>query len=120
LNAGAASIVLASFFSDEELKKLTGNMAFTAFTPNTITDKAIFMEKVKEARQSGWACLRSDYSLGVISIAVPVKNYFRPLALSILGPEASIGDNIVDIIPELQKSADVLSEKIREEGWTLM
>jgi len=120
LYVGATSIVLASFYTDEELDKLTRYIEFTPFTSYSITDSATFIARGREARHVGWACMRSDYALGAVSVSVPVKNYFRPLALSILGPEAGFGEKMMDFIPEMQKNAETLSNKIREEGWTLM
>ena len=118
LHVGSASMVLLSELDDAEIEKIIKNVSFTPFTPNTITDKTVFMENIREVRKRGWAISRGTYALGAASVAVPIKDYFNPVALSILGPEARFAPKKMDVLKEMKESANRISIKVRRECLT--
>lgn len=115
LHVGSAPMVLLSELDDHEIERIIKNVSFTPFTPNTITDKAVFMEKIGEVRRQGWAVSCGTYALGAASVAVPIKNYSSPVALSILAPEARFGPKVMDILEEMKESANRISIKLLKE-----
>jgi DNA-binding IclR family transcriptional regulator len=116
LYIGGASQVLLSFLNDDEVERLIRNLDIVMLTPYTFTDKEVLLEKVKEVREQGWASSPSAQATGALTLTVPVANYFRPLALSILSVEARTGmEQLVTLLPELKESAARLAKKLREE-----
>lgn len=116
LYIGTGSLVLLSFLEDNEVEKLVRNLEIITFTPHTIADKDELLQRVRQARRQGWANSLGTYATGALTLSVPVKHYFRPLALSILSVEARVPmDKLMEFLPELQQCADRLSGKLREE-----
>ena len=116
LHVGSEPLILLSDLDDNEIERIIKNVSFTPFTPNTLTDKSVFIAKVREARRQGWAMSRGTYALGAASIAVLIKNYSSPVALSILGPEARFEPNMMDILEELKDRANRISTRLLKEG----
>jgi DNA-binding IclR family transcriptional regulator len=69
---------------DEELKVLIGYTKITAETENTITDKEILIEQIRQARRQGYCFSVGERLVGAMSIAVPIMNYIYPAALTVL------------------------------------
>jgi DNA-binding IclR family transcriptional regulator len=108
---GATSKILLSQLDDEELKALIGYSKITAETENTITDKEILIEQIRQARRQGYCVSIGERLMGAMSIAVPIKNYIYPAALTVLGPENRIKPKMEYLVKELKLSTDLISNK---------
>ena len=113
---GATSRTLLSQLDDEELKVLIGHTKITAETENTITDKEILIEKIRQARTQGYCVSIGERLTGAMSIAVPIMNYIYPAALTVLGPENRIKPKMEYFLKEFKKSANRISRSILESN----
>lgn len=109
---GPTARVLLSQSNDEELEKLLKHIKLEKITENTITDKAVFLAKIKQAREQGYTVAYGEKVVGALGIAVPIKNYHLPASLSILGPEYRLHDRVSEMVKELIASANRISKNI--------
>jgi IclR family transcriptional regulator, KDG regulon repressor len=101
LHAGARTKVLLSLLDEKELKIAMLNMDFEYITENTITQKDKFIEQLKQIKQQGYAVSYGERIPEAISIAVPIRDYFIPAALFLIGPESRLTSRVQDYINEL-------------------
>jgi IclR family transcriptional regulator, KDG regulon repressor len=109
---GPTAKVLLSQSSDEEVEKLLKYIKLEKITENTITDQAVFLSKIKQAREQGYSISYGEKVVGAIGSAAPIKNYHLPASLSILGPEYRLRDRIPELVKKLIESADRISHNI--------
>jgi DNA-binding IclR family transcriptional regulator len=113
---GATSRTLLSQLDDEELKVLIGYTKITAETENTITDKEVLIEQIRQTRRQGYCVSIGERLVGAMSIAVPIMNYVYPAALTVLGPENRIKPKMEYFLKEFIKSANRISKSILESN----
>jgi len=113
---GATSKTLLSQLDDRELNLLIGYATIDAETENTVTDKEILVKQIIQTRKQGYCVSVGERLMGAISIAVPIKNYIYPAALTILGPENRVKTKKENIIKELKQSANRISRVIMESN----
>ncbi len=109
---GPTAKVLLSQSNDKEVEKLLKYIKLEKITENTITDKAVFLAKIKQAREQGYSISYGEKVIGAMGIAAPIKNYYLPASLSILGPEYRLRDRVPELVKELIKSANRISDNI--------
>jgi len=111
---GATAKVMLSQLSDEELQITLRYIKFERFTENTVTDKAVLLEQVKEIRRKGYCVTYGERINGALCISAPVKNYLCPASLSIVGPENRLKARVKEVVEELKSSAGSISLDIAE------
>jgi IclR family transcriptional regulator, KDG regulon repressor len=111
LPLGAIQKVLLSQLSDEELEPALKSIASGNVDGKVISHDPLMIE-INQIRQQGYAVTHGERISGAISISTPVKNYFCPVALSILGPENRLTLKVNPIVEETRASAARLSENI--------
>jgi DNA-binding IclR family transcriptional regulator len=114
LYAGATGKVLLSQLGDNEVGVILKNMDLVPLTQNTITKKEILLEQLKKIRKQAHAVSFGERIDGAIGIAVSIKNYFHPTALSILGPEYRLRPRVKELIEEMRVSKRFIEESIME------
>jgi IclR family transcriptional regulator, KDG regulon repressor len=112
LHAGARTKVLLSQLNEKELKIAMLNMNFEYLTENTVTKKEQLIEQLKQIKQQGYAVSIGERIPEGLSIAVPIKDYFVPAALSIIGPKSRLTPRVQDYIQELLNSSIRIHDKI--------
>ncbi len=112
LYIGATAKVLLSQLDDEELKTTLKHLEFTYVTKNTVTDKTLLWKQLMETRRQGYCVTSGERIPGAVCISAPIKNYFSPASLSIVGLEDSIGPKVKDFIDELKASTGNISRDI--------
>ncbi len=112
LYAGSVARVFLSELDENEIAKIMRNIELTRFTANSITDKAVLIEKIREAKKQGYAITQSTYTEGTAGITVPLRNYVGPIALSILGPEERLMPKSMDVLKEMKNSAERISRSL--------
>jgi len=112
INTGAAGKVLLSQLSDKELKLLLKDMVFVSVTPKTIIEPNILIQQCNMIRGKGYAIEYGEFDVGGGAIAVPIKGYTCPLALSIAGLESRLRINQDAILAELEKAALKISKEM--------
>ncbi len=111
---GATAKVMLSQLSDKELQITLRYIKFERFTENTVTDKSILLEQVKDIRRKGYCVTYGERINGAVCISAPVKNYLCPASLSIVGPENRLKARVKEVVEELKASADSVSRDIAD------
>lgn len=109
---GVAAKVLLSQSNDEELKKMIKVARLDKTIEKTIENEREFLEQIRQVRKQGYALNLGEKAPGVISMAAPIKNYYVPAAISIIGPEYRLKDKANALIPEIIESTNRISENI--------
>jgi IclR family transcriptional regulator, KDG regulon repressor len=113
---GAAGKLLLSEMDDEDLKTLFKHIRFDTACINTITDKETMMKEIKKIREQGYAVSFSERLDGSACIAVPVRNYPIPVAISVLGLENRFNKEAMErCLKEMLKSASRISNLLTGE-----
>lgn len=110
--AGSAGKILLAELKDEELSHLLENIKLLPVGPNTITDRKVLMKEIEKVRKQGYAISSGETLEGAISISVPIRGYFCPIALSIFGPKFRFAPKILSFKEKMEKSARRISRKL--------
>jgi len=113
---GPGARILLSQLSDDDVDIIIGSLTFIPLTQKTMIEKTIFAEQVKLARKDGYFITYGEKTLGSFGISVPIKNYLCPASLTILGPEYRLQDKSGEILQELEKIADNISDSLRTQN----
>jgi DNA-binding IclR family transcriptional regulator len=111
---GPAAKVLLSQSNDKELEKIMKVIKLEKMTENTITDKDVFLEQVREARSQGFALSYGERIPGAIGISAPILNYQLPSAMTILAFEYRVKPRIKELTGELLISTRRISKNLAE------
>ena len=111
---GPAARVLLSQSSDKELEKIMKVIKLEKITENTITDKGVFLEQVKDARRQGYALSYGERIPGALGISAPILNYHLPAAMTILAFEYRIKSRVKELTTELIRSTSQISNNLAE------
>jgi DNA-binding IclR family transcriptional regulator len=109
LYAGASVKVLLSQLDDDKMKTMLDHISIPRETERTVTDKTLLKTQLHEIRKRGYAVSCGERVPGVMSISAPVRNYFLPVALSVVGPEIRLRPRAKQVVAELKVSAGRIS-----------
>ena len=100
LHASGVGQVLLAHAQDERLLDRVVLRGLPAFTPHTLTSPVRLRQVLAEIRQTGVAVGREQFTLGAVSVAVPVLGPQRTVAaaLSIVLPAGSATGPLVPIL----------------------
>ena len=105
-------IMLLSGLPDEELDRWITAHDFSAFTPNTITDREQFRAKVLEARALGYWVTEQWLDAGLRGIAVPLRDRRgqckAALSMTLPMQPLTVEQTIERMLPLLQDTAQSL------------
>jgi DNA-binding IclR family transcriptional regulator len=108
---GAANKVLLSQMNDKNLElalKAAENWK-PALVHSPFDETRDMLRKI---RQQGYAVTRGEAILDCIGISAPIKNYFCPVAVSIIGPDHRLDGKIDELTKEVLASADKISQNL--------
>jgi len=111
---GATAKVLLSQFDDDELHTALKNIKIRRVTEHSVIDKRELIAQAKEIRQRGYAISYGERIDHAICISAPIKNYFWPVALSLVGPDSRLEPRIDETIREVTTSASLITDSIAE------
>lgn len=111
---GATAKILLSQLNDEDLQIAIRNIEIRPVTEHSVTDKRELKKQIKQIRNQGYSISYGERILGALCISAPVKNYFWPVALSLIGPESRLEPRLEDTAEKLRSSAHQVSENIKE------
>jgi DNA-binding IclR family transcriptional regulator len=114
--AGSAGKILLSELTDHELNNLLKNIKLTRVGPNTITDRNNLVQELDKIKKQGYAISSGETLEGAISISVPIRGYFCPVALSIFGAKFRLGPRIMDFKEKMEMSAKRILNRIATTG----
>jgi IclR family transcriptional regulator, KDG regulon repressor len=116
IHTGSSGKTLLSQFPDDELNKLLDRTPLVRIASNTITNRRVLLREVKKIREQGYATSVSETLDGVFSICVPIRGYFCPAALSVVGPKIHLESRIQEIQKFMKVCAARISKQIKEKG----
>jgi DNA-binding IclR family transcriptional regulator len=68
---------------DAALPLFLGQRPLRRHTPSTVTDPAVLIAQVREARGRGWATTDGEYAAGVVGCAVPIRGRDNAMLASV-------------------------------------
>ena len=111
---GAAAKVLLSQLDDTELRAALKSIKISRVTEYSVIDKSLLLKQLKEIRARGYDVSHGERILGALCISAPVKNYFWPVALTLVGPDIRLISKQDAIIREVMASAERISITLKE------
>lgn len=83
LHATSLGKVLLAFEPDDAIESFLARAKLTAFTPNTVTDKAALRTRLETIRSDGFDTAKDELDYGIVSVAVPIFGPDRRIAAAI-------------------------------------
>lgn len=102
---GMGKVLLAFSDLNEVEKSLPDKLQ--AFTPNTVIDKKVLLEELRDIKKIGYAIDREESEIGLMCIAAPIFDYNGEVkyALSVSGPTPRITEERLEKIINIAKDA---------------
>ncbi|MDR3562786.1 MAG: IclR family transcriptional regulator [Negativicutes bacterium] len=96
VNATAVGKAILSGVPDDEMTDIIGSLTIARFTDNTICDKSILMDSIKEVRDTGYAEDFEELEMGLTCVAAPIFNHTGKAfsAISVSGPTSRMEKEI--------------------------
>lgn len=102
--------VLAANLPDAALEKLLAGRRLEKRTPRTCTDMAALRVLLRRVRTSGWSLTNQELELGLMSIAVPLRDrggrVMAAINVSAHASRSSPQRLVRDVLPVLQRAAE--------------
>jgi IclR family KDG regulon transcriptional repressor len=109
--AGAGIKAMLSQLSDQQIDEILARTELKRYTPNSIVDREVYKEEIREVRRQGIAYDREEFIEGMVAFAIPIKANSRDLQAAVWAvgltrqvPEASV--------PELTQLLKEISEEM--------
>lgn len=113
IHATSNGKVLVSERDGPELTRLLGELV--AFTPSTITDRAVLDAQLAGVRAKGYALAADELDIGLTAVAAPVRDAHGDIvaSVSVSGPSFRFDETRIDeILPLLRTAAAEVSGRI--------
>ncbi len=114
LHAGPNYKVLLSQLNPKDLNIVVKQLSFKPLTEHTTTRKEELLVQLGGIREKEYAIGYGERIPQIMSISVPVKNYFVPVSLGILGPENRIKHKTAEFLKEIQEVRKIIESRISE------
>jgi len=111
---GATGKAILSQLSEEGLKAVLDNIELIPITPKTVTDKAILMRDIAEVKKRGFAEAFGEVDLSLGSVSAPIRHYFTPACITIVGPVDRMLPHVSDYSQELIKTSRTISNNLAQ------
>ena len=111
---GATAKVLLSQLEDHELKSALKSIKISRVTEHSVINKKELMEQAKEIRRQGYAVSYGERIPDALCISAPIKDYFWPVALSLVGPVNRLEPRVEEITKEVVTRANHITNTIAE------
>ena len=113
---GSSGRTLLSQYTDGELQKILNKTSIVPVGPETIRDKILLKKEIDKIRRKGFGTSSGETHPDAAGISVPVKGYFFPVVLCVMGPKVRFKP--IGILNLLREAADTISETLlqRMEG----
>lgn len=107
---GSSGRTILSQYTDEELNKILGTVNILPFGSKTIKDENSLRKEINKIRKNGFGTSFGETHPDAAGISVPVKEYFFPIVLSVMGPKVRFKQ--INILNELHKTAAQISDNL--------
>jgi IclR family transcriptional regulator, pca regulon regulatory protein len=105
-------VLLAALPEDERTRRVRA-MTLEARTPKTIVDPDKLLQTLSQVRRQGWAMINEELELGLISLAVPIRDragrVVAAINVSSQPQRQSVSSMQKQFLPRLQHVADRIS-----------
>jgi IclR family KDG regulon transcriptional repressor len=120
LSSGAIGKLFLAFMEESRVLKYLTTKGLTRYTENTITDLEKYLTEIAKVRKKGYAIDREEYLQEVRAVAAIIKPQGAPLgAIWVVGFSSSFTDDKMEYtIKRTLKAADVISQDLKNRGWT--
>lgn len=109
----AVGKALMAGMTTERVQSILAVTGMPRYTPNTITDPDEFARALDQTAAQGYAIDEGEQEVGVRCVAVAVPGTPSPLALSVSGPAARMGPDVVErAVPLLVAAGGTLSREL--------
>lgn len=109
---GASGKMLLSQLNDNELGHIKDKFDKLNKGSRTLS----VFDEMSEIRKKGYAKSQGERKPGAAVYSMSVKNYYSPIALSVMGPENRIIEKEAIIIQSLKEASERLSEQLKEQS----
>jgi DNA-binding IclR family transcriptional regulator len=111
---GATAKVLLSQLPDAEIGAVLKNIRLRRVTEHSVTDPKELIAQTAAIRERGYDISYSERIHGALCISIPIKHYFWPVALSVIGPETRLKPRVDATLKEMLASAGRINHSIAE------
>lgn len=116
LNAGGSAMLLCAFQDPSHIREILDSIELEQRTPFTLTDRDLLMEEYRKIREQGYVIEDETFSLGILSIAVPVfdKSNMVGACLALAArKDHATEEKISEWLQVLRNGAEELSYKLQ-------
>jgi DNA-binding IclR family transcriptional regulator len=109
---------MLSCLDEQEVKRILGKQAFTAYTANTIKNVEQLLADVRVVRKRGYAVDNEEIEIGLRCVGAPIKDYTGAMvgAISVAAPSARLSSQKISAVGRLVvTTAEEISEKLGYE-----
>ena len=110
----AGGRVIMAELEAEKIDEILKQTKLQRYTDNSIASKTLLKKEIAKIKQQGFACVDSEYEIGLFTLAVPVRNDLNKVVAA-----ATFGGNVARInsknikrkfLPELQNVASQIGQ----------
>jgi DNA-binding IclR family transcriptional regulator len=112
INAGAAGKVMLAQLSSHDLKTALKNLDLRPVTQYSVKNKEELAAQLQSTRADGFNMCANEKVIGSMGVAVPIKNYVFPVALSIVGPEIRIRPKARQLVDALRAGSSRVARNL--------
>lgn len=116
LHCTAPGKVHLAFEPAEEVQRCLPSSGLHQYTANTITDRQVLLEQMKEVAANGYAIDNGEYLTDVRTVAVPIHDYNGRVvgSLAVTGPSYRLSPDRIkqEIAPLMRKAGHELSGRL--------
>jgi IclR family KDG regulon transcriptional repressor len=112
---GASGRVLMAYRPIEEVERILDETGLEQSTPQSITDRDIYMSELEKTRARGFAATSGDLMLGLSAVSSPIFDKQKELAsaLVVKGSQARMPNSIISKMSEsVLTTASAISEEL--------
>ncbi|WP_245570944.1 IclR family transcriptional regulator [Glaciibacter superstes] len=115
INAGASALVLLAWLPEDEARSLLTSRELRKFSPNTLTDVDLLIERLAQIRTQGYAISYGEVDADALGIAAPIFDESGTVvaALSIVAIERRLPESArPELIEALESAATEASRTL--------
>ena len=112
---GASGRVLMAYRPIEEVEKILDKTGVEQSTPQSVTNREVYIRELEKTRERGFAATSGDLLLGLSAISSPIFDNQKDLAsaLVVKGSQARMSDSIISKMSEsVLTTANAISAKL--------
>jgi IclR family KDG regulon transcriptional repressor len=90
----AVGKAILAYCDEQDVQQVLSRAEYVKFTENTLTDKDVIINQLKDIRRVGYALDREELEYGLICVAVPILDFrSKPIGgISVSGPATRMGE----------------------------